>query len=44
MKFLLPPASDANKINVVEIVKRTTQIIEKQIQAEISLSFILNDG
>jgi len=30
MKFLVPLAADENKINVVELTKRTIQIIEKQ--------------
>lgn len=42
MKFLLPLAVDENKINVVELMKRTIQIIEKQTNEETSLRFILN--
>ena len=44
IKFLLPLAADENKINVVELVKRTIQIIEKQTHVETSLQFILNAG
>ena len=42
MKFLLPLAADENTLNVVELLKRTIQIIEQQTHVETSLKFIVN--
>jgi hypothetical protein len=42
IKFLLPLAADENTLNVVELLKRTIQIIEQQTHVETSLKFIVN--
>lgn len=42
MKFLLPLAADENKVNTIELLKRTIQIVEKQTHVETSLKFIVN--